>query len=468
MFDTKENPMPAPVIQFIYQIKVALNNSKPPIWRRILVADTTKLDQLHNVLQTVMGWQDYHLHMFTINEQIYGDPEDDETGEIGTINEKRYRLNELVGREGFKFRYEYDFGDSWLHDLFVEKILPSEKGVRYPLCIAGKRACPPEDVGGIGEYNDFLDAITDPKHPEHYRMLEWIGGDFDPEHFDLDEVNDRLRHPRKRREDEQDYYQPPQLDNRVLEKITAWSQGLNQEQLALAESLAMRRDMVTLLNYFKEKRPVGTQSTGNLQLKSVRDVCAQFVHPPKLEDTIGDHHYQIRSEADVWPLLYLHILANTGELAAGGQVRIWKLTAAGEAFLNFPAPTQVGIMLSIWWYLEDWRIAFPVSGLDQGLPRDFRKIALERSLELKIGKLVSYEQFADELIAMTRLTWPSIDQTFVQDILRSVIERLVIDPLVNFGCLECKYASKTRHGYKSKKLNEIRLTSFGKGLLGTL
>ena len=119
--------MPAPVTQFIYQIKVALNNSKPPIWRRILVADTTKLDQLHNVLQTVMGWQDYHLHMFTINEQIYGDPEDDETGEIDTISEKRYRLNELVGREGFKFRYEYDFGDGWLHDLLVEKILPSEK-----------------------------------------------------------------------------------------------------------------------------------------------------------------------------------------------------------------------------------------------------------------------------------------------------------------------------------------------------
>ncbi|MFH1907168.1 MAG: plasmid pRiA4b ORF-3 family protein, partial [Chloroflexota bacterium] len=97
----------------VYQLKVTLGESKLPIWRRILVADTTTLSQLHTILQIVMGWTDSHLHMFTINGQIYGDPEDDETGELGTKNERRYRLNQLVGREGIKFRYEYDFGDSW-------------------------------------------------------------------------------------------------------------------------------------------------------------------------------------------------------------------------------------------------------------------------------------------------------------------------------------------------------------------
>ena len=162
------------------------------------------------------------------------------------------------------------------------------------------------------------------------------------------------------------------------------------------------------------------------------------------------------------------MLANTGGLATGGLAKVWRLTPAGEAFLNFPAPVQLGIMLSIWWHEEDWRIAFPVSGLDRGLPPDFRKITLARLLELKIGKLVPYEQFADELIVMTRLTWPSVDQTFVQDILRSVIERLVVYPLTSFGCLECKYRTRIRDGFKSRELVEICLTQMGKGLLETL
>jgi len=144
------------------------------------------------------------------------------------------------------------------------------------------------------------------------------------------------------------------------------------------------------------------------------------------------------------------------------------LNQAGEVFLELPAPVQLGVMLAVWWHQEDWTIAFPVSGLSRGLPRDFRKITLARLLELKVGKPVSFEPFAYELIVMTRLTWPSPDQTFVQDILRSVIERLVIYPLTEFGCLECKYKTRTRYGFKSEDLAEIRLTPIGKGLLETL
>jgi len=262
----------------VYQIKVTLIGSKPPIWRRFLVRETTTLSRLHDILQIIMGWQDYHLHMFTINGQIYGDPEDDEYGDLGTKNEARFRPNEALGREGSKFRYEYDFGDSWEHELIVEKILPAEKGIRYPLCVAGKRSCPPEDVGGVWGYQRFLEAIGDPEHPEHDEYLEWSGGKFDPKHFDLDEVNDRLPHPRKGREE--DDYPLPKLEDRVLDRITTWSQGLSKKEIAFAESLAVRRDMVTLLNYIKENHPPGTQSTGNLQLKVVREVCAQFTDPP--------------------------------------------------------------------------------------------------------------------------------------------------------------------------------------------
>ncbi len=114
-----------------------------------------------------MGWTNSHLHMFRIDEQIYGDPEDDEYGDLGTKNESCYRLNKVAGREGMKFHYEYDFGDGWGHTLLVEKILPAEKGTSYPVCIKGKRACPPEDVGGVWGYEEFLEAIADPKHKEH-------------------------------------------------------------------------------------------------------------------------------------------------------------------------------------------------------------------------------------------------------------------------------------------------------------
>jgi hypothetical protein len=453
----------------IYQIKATLNDSKPPIWRRILVADTTTLSQLHTILQTVMGWTDSHLHMYTINGQIYGDPEDDEYGDMGTRNESRFKLNQLAGREGFKFRYEYDFGDSWLHDLLVEKIMPAEEGTRYPICVAGKRACPPEDVGGVWGFEDFLKVASDPKHPEHDEMMEWYGGTFDPERFNLDSVNDGLRHPRKSREaDEQDFYEPPQSDGQNLAKIPAWANGLDKKQLPSFESLAVRRDMLAFLNYLNENRVVGTQSTGNLPLKDVRAVCAQFVNPPKLDETIGDRIYKLRSEDDVWPLFFLHMLANTGGLISGGQARTWKLTSDGKIFLKITAPMQLGFMLSVWWHQEDWRIAFPVSGLDRGLPRDFNKITLKRLLELPIGKSISFEQFSNRLLEETGLTWPSADQTFVQDILRSVIERLVILPLAGFGIMECEYKTKTRYGYKSKDLAEIRLTSIGKGLLGIL
>jgi hypothetical protein len=175
----------------IYQIKVTLDDSKPPIWRRILVRGDVTLGKLHDILQVVMGWADYHLHQFIVGQTYFGEPHPDYGFEMH--DERRVRLNQIVTGEGFKFRYEYDFGDSWLHNLLVEKVLPPEPGQPYPTCIKGKRACPPEDVGGVWGYVYFLEAIQDPDHPEHEHYLEWIGGEFDPEEFDLDAINEALR-----------------------------------------------------------------------------------------------------------------------------------------------------------------------------------------------------------------------------------------------------------------------------------
>jgi hypothetical protein len=180
----------------IYQIKVALRDSKPPIWRRIQVSSDINLGKLHRILQVVMGWTDSHLHQFIAGGTYYGEPDPNYSNMYDMRDEKRVKLYQLVRGEKSKLRYQYDFGDSWEHELLVEKILPPEPGVHYPICLKGKRACPPEDVGGVWGYDSFLEAIGDPNHPEHDDMQEWIGGEFDPEAFDLDEINEALRYVR--------------------------------------------------------------------------------------------------------------------------------------------------------------------------------------------------------------------------------------------------------------------------------
>jgi hypothetical protein len=182
----------------IYQIKVTLKHSKPPIWRRIEVPGDITLAKLHRILQAVMDWGGYHLHQFIVGQRdqwnvvYYGEPSPDYM-DMETRDEKRVKLNQIAPGETFKFIYEYDFGDSWEHELLVEKIFPPELGVFYPRCVKGKRARPPEDVGGVWGYDSFLEAIQNRNHSEHNAMLEWVGGEFDPEAFDLDEINQALK-----------------------------------------------------------------------------------------------------------------------------------------------------------------------------------------------------------------------------------------------------------------------------------
>jgi hypothetical protein len=180
-----------PAKSAIYQLKITLRDSRPPIWRRVLVPGGFSLRKLHQVVQIAMGWTDSHLHQFTVGGIYYGEPHPDDEMEMS--DERRFTLNQIAPREKSKFAYEYDFGDGWDHEILVEKIFPPEPGVKYPLCVQGKRACPPEDVGGVWGYDTFLQAIRDPDHEEHDSYLEWIGGEFDPEAFDLDEVNQELR-----------------------------------------------------------------------------------------------------------------------------------------------------------------------------------------------------------------------------------------------------------------------------------
>ena len=173
----------------VYQFTVTLRNIHPPIWRRIQVWEDTTLAQLHRVLQTVMGWEDCHLHEFRIRGNVYAVPDLDDERKI--IDVKRTRIHDVIQHVGTEFEYVYDLGDYWLHDLLLEDILQPAGDTPYPRCIAGERNAPPEDVGGSGGYEDYLEAMADPEHEEHEDMIGWRGP-FDPEAFSVEKINRQL------------------------------------------------------------------------------------------------------------------------------------------------------------------------------------------------------------------------------------------------------------------------------------
>lgn len=177
----------------IYQIKVKLSPINPPIWRRILVQGDTRLDQLHLILQTVMGWQNIQRHQFMVDRNCYGQPDPSYGGWGLDLNdEKQAKLHQIIFRPQSRFSYNYGLGEGWEHVLLVEKILPSQQDIHYPCCIKGKRACPPEDVGSITSYKYLLEIFADPTHPDYKEVLTELGRGFDPEVFDLHRVSKAL------------------------------------------------------------------------------------------------------------------------------------------------------------------------------------------------------------------------------------------------------------------------------------
>ena len=176
-------------VSIVYQLKITLTGIRPPIWRRVLVPGRIRLCALHDVFQTAMGWSNSHLHLFEKGKREWSVPEWDEFGELNLLDEKDTRLDELLLKPRDSLSYVYDWGDDWRHRVILEKIGPVLTAPIQPSCIAGKRKCPPEDVGGVGGYQEFLDAIFDPAHEDHSRFLTWAGGYFQAEEFDVKAVN---------------------------------------------------------------------------------------------------------------------------------------------------------------------------------------------------------------------------------------------------------------------------------------
>jgi Plasmid pRiA4b ORF-3-like protein len=178
---------PAPV----YELKITLPGIDPPIWRRIQVPSAMLLCCLHDAIQVVMGWTDSHLHQFEKDGKNWGVTETVEFGELDLIDESRVPVAEVLQAEGDSMLYVYDFGDNWRHEIVLENILPPETRTK-PVCLAGQRRCPPEDVGGTSGYEEFLEVIFQPGHEEFEHYRAWAENPVHAEEFDLEAVNAKL------------------------------------------------------------------------------------------------------------------------------------------------------------------------------------------------------------------------------------------------------------------------------------
>ncbi|MBN2798371.1 MAG: plasmid pRiA4b ORF-3 family protein [Deltaproteobacteria bacterium] len=175
----------------LYQIKVTLTGSKPPIWRRLLVPGAYTLGDLHQLLQVVFGWEHAHMHQFIVGALHFGEPSPHDWDPVE--DEDKVRVEQVLGAVKDSITYEYDFGDSWRHKITVEKVLEEPEEGASASCVAGRRAGPPEDCGGIWGYENLLAIQADPSHPEHEERMEWYGEPIDPAFFDLAEVARAVR-----------------------------------------------------------------------------------------------------------------------------------------------------------------------------------------------------------------------------------------------------------------------------------
>lgn len=177
----------------IVQIKAKLLGvSKPPVWRRLQLRADTRLDHLHEMLVAAFGWQGYHMHCFSSGPEEFGVPDP----ELGFIDERDVRFGELIGGVGDRLRYTYDFGDDWQHEIVVEELLDPDPEIHYPVLVAAKGACPPEDCGGPWGYAELKDILADPSHDQHQEMLDWLGLDnaseFNPAAVATDDIEEEL------------------------------------------------------------------------------------------------------------------------------------------------------------------------------------------------------------------------------------------------------------------------------------
>jgi len=339
--------------------------------------------------------------------------------------------------------------------------------MRLPVCTGGARACPPEDVGGPGGYADFLEAILNPQSEEHDDLLDWAGGEFDPEAFSVDEANADLHGGEQR-----DWAGklPEEVEVETLQQTSVleplhWAKLRRDDWETAAKALPLRHDLAALLAYLKENKVTGTASTGNLPRKAVGEIAARFVDPPALTENVGDVSYSFRSEEDVWPVYFTHLLAHGAALVSGGPGRIWRVTPVGEAYLSLPAVAQAWDMFITWWYRIYWTIALPISGFGDLSIETLRSQTAAAFKALPVDQPVEFGPFAENLTAAIGVDLAEYDPEPRQMIIYSAIDQIFIDPLENFGVLVVERQPESQLNVDILRTVSFKVTEFGKMLL---
>ncbi len=257
--------------------------------------------------------------------------------------------------------------------------------------------------------------------------------------------------------------------NSVEYRLVAWIRKYhNDETTRQAKALPLLRDMVTLLIFVRDNKVVGTKSTGNMPLKAVREVTARFVNPPELDIHVGDEIFRLRSEAQVWQLYFLHILAEVGGLLQTAPGRRWRLTPAGDRFLRTEPLLQVAFLFSVWWFDVNWLVAFPFPGMEEYLPPYFEQTTLNHLRSLPINSRISFKKFANKLIKETELTWGNRDNDYDTMFLYGLIKDVVIDILESFGAIEYEEKKESSDLTTIGRFVAFKITPFGKTLLDSI
>ncbi|MBW6473687.1 MAG: plasmid pRiA4b ORF-3 family protein [Anaerolineaceae bacterium] len=452
--------------QKILQIKITLREIKPPIWRRVLITDQMTLWDLHVVIQSVFGWAGYHLHEFKIGNVLYGDPEDSEFMDFVKEDEELYKVSDFNFNKGSQFTYLYDFGDGWKHSILIEKVLPHDKKAKLPQFLEGKRATPPEDVGGEHGYNEFLEAIKNPKHPEHEHYLIWVGGFFDPERVDLKKINYRidliaqLLNDWNLRlntwiEDPKDWVDPNVA-------VKNWVKTLQKRDLEKIQSLPLLTNMRYLLSYLQENKVSGTSSTGNFSQKAVKDLVEKtgYSHPLLNKDEFSR---LFKNENEVWAVYYIHLLAYWAELIDGGKGKLWKLTAKGENFLKIPPAEQLYTLFSGWWFHGYWLVTSLRFTQIQYLPPEFPRFIHTIITSTLASQSIDFTDFCKKVLKGLGFITKSDPDDYKIRLLCDDLEAIIIKPLESFGFIVCKKDEKILlSSMRSRELDSFQLSDFGR------
>jgi hypothetical protein len=427
---------------------------------------------LHEVIQAVFGWIGYHLHEYSIGNVIYGDPEDSEYMDFVKEDEELYKLSDFNFNKGSQFTYLYDFGDSWKHSILIEKVLPYDKKLRLPQFLEGKRTTPPEDVGGEYGYSEFLEAIKNPKHPEHERYLIWAGGSFDPElinikmiNYKIDIVAQQLNDWNVRLnlwiEDPKDWVDPQVA-------VKNWIKTLQKRDVEKIQSLALLTNMRYLLTYLQDNKVSGTSSTGNFPQKAVKDLVEKIGYSHPLLDK-AEFSRMFKNENEVWAVYSIHLLAYWAELIEGGKGKLWKLTSKGENFLNISPAEQLHTLFSGWWFHGYWLIPSHRFTRIQYLPPDFPRFIHSIITSTLVSQSMNFTDFCKKILKALGYSVQPDPNDYNFRLLCDDLEEIVIKPMDSFGFIICKKEEKILlSSIKSSELDRFLLSDFGREALRTM